>query len=120
MPQVPKLDLSVTQSTGAPGAFFSSAGATPEAFGAGVGQAQQRLGAQVEHAGDVMQKHANLLQDRANEAAANDMFVKWDIEAANVGVWYRSLQGKAAVDAHPEYVKKLEEVRTKFLDAAPN
>lgn len=120
MPQVPKLDISTISAAGPSGSFFNISGATPEAFGAGVGAAEQRLGAQVEHAGDVLQKHANLLQDRANEAAANDMFVQWDIEAAKVGVWYRSLQGKQAVDAHPEYIKKLEETRNTFLSSAPN
>lgn len=120
MPQVPKLDLSVSQPQGPTGVFYNIGDATPDAFGAGVGREQQGLGRQVEHAGDVMQKHANLMQDRANEAMANDALVKAEIEMGDIGVWHRSQKGKAALDTQPEFIKKLEEVRSKYVEASPN
>jgi hypothetical protein len=67
-----------------------------------------------------MEKQANYLQDRANQAAATDMFVNWDKEASAVTTWYKSQSGKNAVDALPEYYKKLDEVREKFVGQSPN
>jgi hypothetical protein len=66
-----------------------------------------------------MEKQANYLQDRANQAAATDMFVNWDKEASAVTTWYKSQSGKNAVDALPEYYKKLDEVREKFVGQSP-
>jgi hypothetical protein len=48
------------------------------------------------------------------------MFVNWDKEASAVTTWYKSQSGKNAVDALPEYYKKLDEVREKFVGQSPN
>jgi hypothetical protein len=115
MPTVPRLEIPTGAGISAGSGVFSNAdrAATPDAFGASVGQAEQGFGKAVDHASDVMEKQANYLQDRANQAAATDMFVNWDKEASAVTTWYKSQSGKNAVDALPEYYKKLDEVREK-------
>lgn len=122
MPTVPRIEIPTGAGISAGSGVFSNAdrAATPEAFGASVGQAEQGLGRQIEHASDVMEKQANYLQDRANQAAATDMFVNWDKEASAVTSWYKSQSGKNAVDKLPEYYRKLDEVREKFVGQSPN
>jgi hypothetical protein len=122
MPSVPRLEIPTGANIAGPSGVFQSSdrAATPDAFGAQIGQAQQRLGGAIEHSADVMQKHANLLADRANQAAATDMFVEWDKEASAVTSWYKSQSGKNAVDQLPEYYKRLDEVRQKYVNSSPN
>lgn len=119
MPTVPTVLPSVQPSTTGQGGFFNIQDPTM-AFGAGVGQAQQGLGREIEKTSDVLAKHANILQDRANAAAATDMFVEWDKEAAGLQTWHRMQQGTNAVSTLPELYKKQDELREKYIGQMPN
>lgn len=122
MPTVPRIDIPSGAGIGGPSGVFSNAdrAATPDAFGASVGQAEQRFGGAIEHASDVMEKQANYLQDRANQAAATDMFVGGVQSASEVVNWHRNQMGKNAADTLPEFMRKIEDVRQKYVDQAPN
>jgi hypothetical protein len=111
---------SVTQTPASGLPYQTGAGATPEAFGAGIGQAEQGLGRQIEQVGDVLAKHANVLQDRLNEADGNDLFVKWDIEKTKLLTDFQQLEGRQAHDAMPKFLSDQEALRQKYLGQATN
>lgn len=118
MPTVPQVLPSV-QPQGPSGGFFNIQDPTM-AFGAGIGQAITGVGKEVSHFGDVMEKHANILQDRQNAAQATDMFVEWDKEAAGLQMWHRQQEGTNAVTTLPELYKKQDELRDKYINQTPN
>lgn len=118
MPTVPQVLPSV-QPQGGSGSFFNIQDPTM-AFGYGVGKAQEGVGKEISHFGDVMEKHANVLQDRANQASATDMFVEWDKEAAGLQMWHRQQEGTNAVNTLPELYKKQDELRDKYINQTPN
>lgn len=106
------------QNSGMP--YQSSTGASPEAFGAGVGAAKQRLGAALEQTGDMLANHAIRLQDMANASAAKDLFLQADQEMGALDTAYRSLEQKAAVDAYPKFSQDVKALRDKFISQASN
>jgi hypothetical protein len=119
MPQVPQVLPSVQPQSGGGGGFFNIQDPTM-AFGYGAGKAQEGLGQTIEKTGDMLEKHANVLQDRANQAAATDMFVEWDKEAAGLQMWHRQQEGSNAVNTLPELYRKQDELREKYTSTAPN
>lgn len=122
MPTVPLVSTTTIEPRSGGGGGYLSVGGqdNPETFGAGIGRAQQQLGSTIQQTGDVFAKHAMALQDRANQAQANDMFVAWDKDASEAGAWYRSQSGIKAVEAYPQYIKRLEDSRDKFLRSIEN
>lgn len=121
MPTVPYSPVPAVQQTPASGLSYQNAGAaTPDAFGAQVGSAEQALGMQMERVGDMVAKHANVLQDRLNEADGNDLFVKWDIDKVKAMTEFQQLEGKHAKDALPKFLEDQEALRQKYLSQAPN
>ncbi len=122
MPTVPLVSsTSVNIQSPGGGGYLSVGGAdSPEAFGAGVGRAESQLGATIEHTGDMLAKHAEVLQDRANQAWANDAFVKSTEALGDQMEWLKSQRGLNAVEAHKTFVQKTDEIRQKFLAGAPN
>lgn len=119
MPTVPQVLPSVQPQGAGGGSFFNIQDPTM-AFGAGVEQAITGVGKEVSHFGDVMEKHANILQDRANQAHETNQLVGWFKEASELDNWHRNLLGQNAVAALPEYLKKQDELRQKYIDSAPN
>src|SRR5690349_17587235 len=101
MPQVPQILPSV-EPRGASGGFFNIQGQT------------------IERTGDMLEKHANILQDRANQAQATDMFVEWDKEAAQLQAWHKTQEGTNAVTTLPELYRKQDELREKYISQTPN
>lgn len=118
VPAVPLPSVAPAPSSGTP--YQSGAGATPDNFGASVGQAQQRLGATLEQTGDVLAKHALQMQETVNASIAKDMFLQGDIEVGQLTVDYNSLEGINKVNAYPKFVQDIEAVRNKFKTQAPN
>lgn len=100
--------------------YNSGAGNSPDAFGANIGQAEEKVGGAISSVGDVLAKHAIVLQDRLNTANGADLYLKADEAAAPIISNFKTLQGKAAMDAMPTYLKDLEDVRQKFAAQAPN
>jgi GH24 family phage-related lysozyme (muramidase) len=121
MPVVPSPSVPSVAPVGNTGiGYQSSAGATPDAFGAQVGVAEQRLGAQVEQAADVMSKHALKMQDDVNASIAKDLFLKGDVEIGKLTVEYNSLEGLNKVNAYDKYVQEIEGVRERIKTESPN
>lgn len=113
MPTLPKLQDAQSVFSSAPLAS-QQINATPDDFGAQVAQAGQNLG----NAG---QKTAGMLQDIKNETDVNDAYYKSAFPAITDATQkYRSLQGKAAVDALPAYLQQLEDIRTQQRDQLAN
>jgi hypothetical protein len=92
-------------------------GATPEAFGAGIGQATSRLGQQFEHTGDVLAENAIRQQQLTNQIAANDSTNYVMDETTKIlhgdpnvpgDVGYYGLKGNDAVNARQGVAQKLD------------
>lgn len=100
--------------------YQTAAGASPEAFGAGIGQAEQSLAGQVGSTGDMLEKHALKMQEDVNVSAAKDLFLAGDVEIGKLTTDYNSLEGANRVNAYPKYVEDIGAVRAKYKQAAPN
>jgi soluble lytic murein transglycosylase len=112
MPRVPTYDGRTVAPDAAPRVQLSSAGATPDAFGASVGDALMR-------SGDALSQHAMRMQDEDNatEARAADARFAAEIRAAMFGApdgsstGYYATKGKPAVDGYDATAKALAEKR---------
>lgn len=121
MPVVPQASVPSVAPTGNSGTpYQSSAAATAENFGAGVGAAYGRLGTQVEQTGDVLARHAVRMQEDVNASVAKDLFLQGDIEVGKLTVDYNSLEGINRVNAYPKFVQDIEAIRSKYRTMAPN
>ena len=90
---------------------------TPEgAFGGGVAGATQGLGQSISSTGNELFGRAIAMQQLANESEAREADSNYMVAAGDLHAKYNSLQGKAAVDAYPEYTKNLKELRVKMRD----
>lgn len=118
VPYAPIPTVTPSSDSGLP--YQTAAGATPDAFGANIGQAEQGLGKQIEHVGDMLEKHAVFYQQRENQAEADQGFVDNATKIGEVKSWYNSLEGKNAFEAYPDYVKKLNAVRDTALGDISN
>lgn len=101
--------------------YQNDRGATPDAFGAQVGQAEIAQGKALEQFGDVLQRHAEKRQDDANKAWANEAFVNGTMEAGELKTKLMTLEGQAAADFYKnEYVPKIKGIADKYANDAPN
>lgn len=106
----------------------ASASATPgvqvstpiEAFGGGIASAVGSVGRTVEHAGDEMFKRAIALQELENDSLAKEADAKYIIQAGQKHAAFNALEGRAAVQAFPRYMRDLQILRRQFSDAMPN
>lgn len=92
--------------------YQSSAGASPEAFGGGIGQAAQQAGA----AADTITMRDFAIKNEADHVAADNAYLQGTIDLQNGNkekgiVGFRTLIGQNAVDALPDYQAKLEDLR---------
>lgn len=121
MPTVPTVtgpSVAPQGNTGIP--YQTASAATPDAFGAGIGRAEQGLAAQLESTSDVLAKHANRMQDEVNASTAKDLFLQGDVEIGKLTVEYNSLEGANRVNAYPGFVEKIGKVREDMKAQAPN
>lgn len=108
MPQVPTYDYPPVSPETPPDVRGY---ATERAFGAGVAQGVAGIGGEIAKTGDMLARHANVLMDRENAAAANELFVNAVEETGKLDAQYRSLQGKAAVDFYQnQYVPGIRKI----------
>ncbi len=129
MPTVPYTGVpTVTPSDSAPLPYQSSAAATPDAFGAQVGQAQERagraeegLGRAIDQFGDVLSRHALKMQDDLNKAWANDAFVSGVEKAGELKAKLQTMEGNRALEFYKnEYVPGIKKIGDDLSAAAPN
>jgi len=119
MPQVPYQPFSTVapSSAGTPSVNI----ATPEAaFGGAVAHAVNALGKDISGAGDEIFKRAMALQELQNESDARQATTDYMIHAGKLHADFSALQGKAAVDAYPKYMKDLQESRVQFQGSLGN
>lgn len=121
MPVVPSPSTPSVMPTGNSGIpYQNAAGATPDAFGASIGQAEQGTARAIEGLGDTLQKHALSMQQDVNASSAKDLFLQGDVEIGKLQVAYNSLEGANRVNAYPKYVDDIGAVRAKYKQLAPN
>lgn len=121
MPVVPSaIAPSVAPTANAGIGFQNSNGATPDAFGAGIGEAQQRLGKEVNSISDILASNAEKMQADVNASAAKNLFLEGDVAIGKLTVEYNSLEGANKVNAYPKYVEDIGNLRKDMLTRAPN
>lgn len=87
--------------------------ASPDAFGAQIGQAAQGIGQSFQKVGNDATQIANAQQEIKNETDVNDAYYKSTFPSiTDATQQFMSLQGKAAVDALPAYQQQLEDIRS--------
>lgn len=119
MPQVPYQPFSTVKPTDAGPSGISVA--TPEAaFGGAVAHAISSLGQNVEHAGDELWKRALALQELKNESDAREATSQYMMHVGELHAQFGTLQGKAAVDAYPGYIKDVQDSRKQFMGSLGN
>lgn len=119
MPQVPYRPYPTVQPAGIPTPTLHVD--TPvAAFGGAVGAALEHLGGQVEQSGNEIFGRAIALQELHNETEAREGDTQYMIQAGKIHADYSALQGKAAVDAYPDYIKNLSDTRTKIRSGLSN
>ena len=103
----------VEPSSGGSGATYADVpAANANAFGAQIGQAEEKLGATSEDLG-------KMYLQRANEASANDKIVnQWAPSVTQLSQNYYSKQGKDAVAGFQPYMEGLQNARTDLLKNA--
>lgn len=100
--------------------YQTAAGATPDAFGASIGTAEQGLGKQLEATGDMLATHALKMQDDLNVAHSEDLFLKGSTELGQLQEKYKSLEGANRVNALPQFMDDAAAIREKYRNQAPN
>jgi hypothetical protein len=109
MPQVPYQPFSTAtpQSSGE----RLNVSTPPAAFGENIGAALEQLGTTSQHVGDELFTRAIALQDLHNETVAREAQSKYAEQASLLHAQYGSLEGKAAADALPGYIKAQTDLR---------
>lgn len=118
MPTVPLLSPEVTPSSG--GTPSVSLGISSDAFGGAVGHALSGLGETVAGAGDKIWQRAVELQNLQNDTAAKNADTAYMTKAGLLHAEFSSLEGNAARDAYPKYIKDLQDARTGIRDGLGN
>lgn len=138
MPQVPYDPRTTVQPTTEGTPLLRGTGASPEAFGAAEAEARfrgegvlgsaraaeaaagERISSGLESVGDVFAKHALRMQTELNVTAAKDAFLAADVKLGELEAWHRTLEGKNAMDALPDYFKKAQKIRDDTKSSLPN
>lgn len=119
MPQVPYSPVPdvAPSNRGTPNFNVSVSG---DAFGVGIAQAVEGLGGVLQHSGDELFNRALAMQQLRNEADAKDADAQYMISTGQKHAEFSALQGKAAVDAYPAYIKDIQDSRKTFRDNLGN
>ncbi len=119
MAQVPYSPLSTVEPSTP--AAYQRVEASPDAFGAGIGRAEQQLGGQIERSADIINIAARDFQKRQDDIDVDAAYANQFSPAfRDLYQKYYSLQGKDAVDGMPTFLNQMQELRTQSRDALPN
>lgn len=111
MPQLPFDPRPTVAPAGASGVFQRDA-SDPNAFGASVAAAGERLGATVDQAANRAAESAIRFQTIQNETEVNDAYAnRFSPKFRDLYQKYYSLQGKDAVDQMPDFINQMQGVR---------
>ena len=94
--------------------------ATPEAFGAQVGEAGEKLGQTLEQTGDTAAKLALDFQQQHNNTVALNATTQGSTELSDLENNFRQLKGLNAVNSLPQYQAKIAEIQNRIADSMPN
>lgn len=89
-------------------------------FGGNVSSAIESLGGQLKHSGDELFQRGMAMQTLYNQSEAQEADARYTESAGKLHAEYNTLQGKAAVDAYPEYIKNLKQTRESVRDGLSN
>lgn len=85
--------------------------AVPDAFGAGIADETKKLGQTLEKAGDEIFTRAVGIQQQLNDAEAKEADAQYVMKSGDMFAEYETLQGKAAMDARPQFIENLRKLR---------
>lgn len=120
MPQVPFHPEPQESPSGQPSPYLR-VDARGTDFGLQRTAALGQVGQELDRAGDVAAQHAIRFQQIQNQAQVDETYSnKFSPEFREAYKQYYSLQGKDAVDRMPEFLKQMEEIRTKHADSLQN
>lgn len=88
--------------------------ANPDDFGAAIGRGMSNLGQGVADAADAVRQVNSLEAETVVRAGRNGYLHEKDVLQYDPETGYLQKQGRAAIDAFPEYERKLGELRSKF------
>lgn len=97
-----------------------TADATPAAFGVNVSQAIEGLGKTADTVGNELFTRGLAMQDLYNHSEAQQATADYMQKAGELHANYSSLQGKAAVDAYPQYIDDLKTARKTIASGLSN
>lgn len=119
MPQVPYSGVPTVAPGGEPTPRYQ-ADVKPESFGVNVWQSVQNLGQTANKVGDELFARGIAMQDLYNHSVAQQADADYMQKAGELHANFSSLQGKAAVDAYPQYIEDLKAARSKISGGLPN
>ena len=114
MPQVPYSPIPQQAPQGAPTPYRTDAGVTPEAFGAGVGEARERFGQMVERSSSMLEQNVLQAQQLKNEADVNTATTDYIMKSGELINKFRELPGSQASDQLQDHVQQLRAMRESF------
>ena len=120
MPQVPYNPVADVSPSGQGTPYFSDRGATPEAFGAGVGASIEHFGAQLDRTASTIESNVLATQQLKNEAEVNSATTADLLTSGKLTNDFRQLPGSQAQDGLNDHVKALKEEREKLRDSLSN
>ena len=120
MPQVPYNPVADVSPSGQGTPYFSDRGATPEAFGAGVGASVERFGAELGRTASTIESNVLATQQLKNEAEVNSATTADLLTSGKLTNDFRQLPGSQAQDALNDHVKSLQTEREKLRDSLSN
>lgn len=89
-------------------------------FGGNVGAALDNLGGQLRKSGDELFQRGMAMQTLYNQSEAQEADAAYTERAGLLHANYNTLQGKAAVDAYPQYIEELKTTRQQIRDGLSN
>lgn len=110
MAQVPYNAAPATAATDVPTPYIRE-DATPGSFGGLIGQAAEGVGQKLGQAGSELSQAGLRIQDLNNQRDARDASNLFTADAAQVWGKYSTLEGKAANDALPGFLKQLRDIQ---------
>lgn len=113
MAREPFSGLPDVQQQGSAG-VMEHAQATPQEFGAGVGQAEQGLGQSVAKTSDLIAANAQRLQELTNDRNANQAINGYMTAAGQEWAKYGAMGGQEAHDYYPTFQQNLSNLRDQY------
>lgn len=95
--------------------------ASPNAFGAQVGEAMSQLGRQLNVTGDMLSKHAERRMDIMNETNVQDTVAnQYEPQLRDIYNQFYKLQGKDAEEQYPQYQEKIQTLHRQMRESLAN